>query len=136
MYINKECRSHDISGECYMKFCVTGTQKFVGYKLQLSHTRYCVTCTQPFLQCIYSYNHAVCHIYIYIYIYHGAWADQSMYFLQCIYSYNHAVCHIYIYIYICMYVSDQSILPWYNYNKPQWLTVIPWLVVIPWWLKV
>ena len=50
--------------------------------------------------------------------------------------------HTYSYIYTKTYSSlqetslyhgawaDQRVLPWYNYNTPQWL------VVIPWWLKV
>ena len=28
--------------------------------------------------------------------------------------------------------ADQRVLPWYNYNTPQWLVVIPGLVVISW----
>ena len=37
--------------------------------------------------------------------------------------------HVYIYLYHGAW-ADQRVLPWYNYNTPQWL------VVIPWWLKV
>ena len=41
----------------YMKICVNVTQKFVGNKLQLCHTNFCVTCTQNFLQCtLYTYK--------------------------------------------------------------------------------
>ena len=35
-----------------MKFCVNVTQKFVGNKLQLFHTNFCVTYMQMFLQCM------------------------------------------------------------------------------------
>ena len=39
------------------------------------------------------------------------------------------VLRVYIYLYHGVWV-DQRVLPWYNYNTPQWL------VVIPWWQKV
>ena len=52
-----------------MKVCINVMQKFVGNKLQLAHTIFCVTCTQNFMHVhtqthttqLYAYTHACTH---------------------------------------------------------------------------
>ena len=56
---NEGLKSHDKTCNAYMKFCVNVTQKFVGNKLQLFHTNFCVTYTQMFLQCTLASAHLI-----------------------------------------------------------------------------